>query len=1063
MIRVRITISVQLGCLVFLATSIGLAIVALATWYTNHQFVKDVRSDALMLSASLKSAQVSSTLLLMQTLARQAALRRSPQAALASYYENDNSADQWNRTAEDYDAMFSGNENSSIAVQARIYHKEGPDRILFSQTASDMLNLSLPYRKPDGKPALMGDHSYGFIPELYPRFNVRVISHTLNNYEAEYQGRIITAASPLLSGPYRVGDYLTLVSITIPILNNTSKNMILGWLTVVLDARLINDVIYSREGLGQGGVSLLVGPYNVTNKFPSGYLFNTPGLTPPDTFEMQYKISTGDVGDARRESEQRTAQPFDWSEYSLIRAGFTSATGKRNNVYSALSTRNERQNSVSVGCAIVNSSMVDWMVLVERPHAEIWAPINRLRRVILTCVFGIMAGLLAIVFPIAHYLSRPIRRLRDATCTSVLPQPEVHDPLNDQGSANYNPSEKGLSHKSIMSLCSRWFQNLYPWKRNLKRGIPVRRHFVIPSKVKDGKHLVHDELTELTGTFNKMVDELMTRYDELEERVRQRTAELELSKEAAEAANKSKTLFIANISHELKTPLNGIMGMLAVCMSEDNSPKMKQSLEVIYKSGDLLSNLLTDLLTFREMQIGQYSGLDEKEFRLRDIGSQVLAIFGQQAEDSGISLSIKFEDLYNGASMSGDNGVENDIVKRTEPEQLKDMLLYGDEHLILRVILNLVSNSLKFTPTGGSITVTVRCMGELSKSDVRNSSTSSHAQPKGVILEDAGQPVHTRTSSVSMSISSRALSSMNNSSNGATHCSSLSTTAENWLSLEVEVQDTGVGIPKHLHSKIFEPFVQADLSLKKRHSGAGLGLSICARLAGILKGTMRMRSQVGRGSSFVMSIPLRRVTSFTGTTDQSSFGLRVLAPQQALVTRSAPSSYLMGFDNTIQTLSFVTPPENSGRLHRALYAPISSSEALERAIAANVLVAEDNRTNQEVITRMLELEGIGNVTIAADGQEAVDKVRQSIERHVMYDLIFMDVQMPNLDGLEATRLIRRCGFKGPIVSLTAYSDQANMEECLAAGMDAFLTKPLRRAALKDVLKKHVLPDNPVTI
>lgn len=557
------------------------------------------RSDALMLSASLKSAQVSSTLLLMQTLARQAALRRSPQTALESYYKNDNADDQWDRTAEDYDAMFAGSEYNRIAVQARIYHKEGFDRVLFSQTADSMMNLSLPYQKPGGKPAIMGDVSYGYIPELYPPFIVRAINRTSDHYEAEYQGRAITGASPLLSGPYRVGDRLTLVSITMPIVNNTSSGQVMGWLTVALDARLINDIIESREGLGQGGVSLLVGPYNVTNKFPTGYLFDTPDSGYPTRFEIQYQLSTKDVGGAHRGFHFGTAPPFDWDDYPTIRTGFTSATGKRNNVGSALSTRNENQHGVSVGCAIVNSSMVDWMVVVERPHAEIWAPIKRLRRVILTCVFGTLAGMLIITFPAAHYLSRPVRRLRDATQTSVLPQSIEADPLNDQGAAEYDISDGALSLTGILTGRNNWYQKLYLRKYEPDTKAPVRRQFMIPSKVKDNRHFIHDELTELTRTFNQMVGELMTRYERLEARVRQRTAELELSKEAAEAANKSKTLFIANISHELKTPLNGIMGMLAVCMSEDNSPRLKESLETIYKSGDLLSNLLTDLLTFR--------------------------------------------------------------------------------------------------------------------------------------------------------------------------------------------------------------------------------------------------------------------------------------------------------------------------------------------------------------------------------------------------------------------------------------------------------------------------------
>jgi osomolarity two-component system sensor histidine kinase SLN1 len=126
-----------------------------------------------------------------------------------------------------------------------------------------------------------------------------------------------------------------------------------------------------------------------------------------------------------------------------------------------------------------------------------------------------------------------------------------------------------------------------------------RRQFCVPTRVKDYTYFVYNKLTDLITTFNKISNELTMQYESLKEKVRQRTAELELSKEAAEAANESKTLFTANISHKLKTLLNSIIGMCAVCMSENDALKLKQSLKVIYKSRELLLNLLTDLLTFR--------------------------------------------------------------------------------------------------------------------------------------------------------------------------------------------------------------------------------------------------------------------------------------------------------------------------------------------------------------------------------------------------------------------------------------------------------------------------------
>jgi osomolarity two-component system sensor histidine kinase SLN1 len=144
------------------------------------------------------------------------------------------------------------------------------------------------------------------------------------------------------------------------------------------------------------------------------------------------------------------------------------------------------------------------------------------------------------------------------------------------------------------------------------------------------------------ATFNDMTDELLRQYTSLESKVAARTQELEISKKAAEAANQSKTLFIANISHELKTPLNGILGMCAVCMGEDDLPKIKRSLQVVYKSGDLLLHLLNDLLTFSKNQIGQQLSLEEREFHLYDIKTQILTIFMQQVQEGRINFEVKF-------------------------------------------------------------------------------------------------------------------------------------------------------------------------------------------------------------------------------------------------------------------------------------------------------------------------------------------------------------------------------------------------------------------------------------
>lgn len=128
-----------------------------------------------------------------------------------------------------------------------------------------------------------------------------------------------------------------------------------------------------------------------------------------------------------------------------------------------------------------------------------------------------------------------------------------------------------------------------------------------------------------------------------------------------------------------------------------------------------------------------------------------------------------------------------------------------------------------------------------------------------------------------------------------------------------------------------------------------------------------------------------------------------------------------------------------------------------------VLVADDNNTNIEVVSRMLKLESVYDVTIAKDGQEAYELVKANFERDERFDVIFMDIQMPNLDGLQSTRLIRKMGYNAPIVALTAFSDASNVKDCMDSGMNEFLAKPIRRPALKKVLQKFAtIPEEPET-
>lgn len=352
----------------------------------------------------------------------------------------------------------------------------------------------------------------------------------------------------------------------------------------------------------------------------------------------------------------------------------------------------------------VVKGLADWALLIEQDKGEAFQPINKLRNILIGTVFGTFAVVVALVCPIAHFAVKPITRLKRATEKSIVPGSGglvvKADPSTGMRPPSYTPTGSHSSH-AVDSIGrdvpeppgdeERGRGRFYGMGEYIRRRAQRRdssqsgdgsdeqrrRAFRIPGKVRERKHIIHDELTDLTRTFNEMSDELVRQYENLEDRVAERTKELEEQKKVAEAANQAKSLFVANITHELRTPLNGILGMCAVCMQEDEIPKIKRSLGIVYKSGELLLHLLTDLLTFSRNQVGQMAiSLDEKEFRMTDVSTQIIAIFENQAKESGIDLGISI----------------------SPEKRVREMVFWGDSNRILQVLINLVSNSLKFTP-----------------------------------------------------------------------------------------------------------------------------------------------------------------------------------------------------------------------------------------------------------------------------------------------------------------------------------------------------------------------------
>ncbi|KAI1260894.1 osmosensing histidine protein kinase SLN1 [Xylariaceae sp. FL1019] len=1098
----RVAIREQLAALVLFAVLVSLAIISVPTWIYVHNFVVGVETDGLSLAASLKAAQIASSLQLVQTSVVSISTRILVQSAFLNFYRGNETEDNWVVADQDLATGLNYGGSSNL-LQAKLFSRNstGDGRGLTSIVAANISEIKLPYTKPDGSPVYLGDNDtdYGFPPSLYPNityYNTTDVDPLDPNYTVQVARpfpdvRIDSTVDGLVLGPLVVNDTYALISLTVPVRRINDNPTILGYMTVIAEASPLISIVRSPEGLGNTGIVLLVGPASGWNRFSK---YNLPVNS---THAAASNFSNADVsfvlppavpqGHKNRHPERTFAtgdytETFKSAAYNAVYRAFTRPNPNPSNSSSMLSTKNEEGIAVAVGYARPQTPLVNWTLIVEKDRSEAYIPIDTLQYILLGTVFGTAGLVLILVFPCAHFSVQPIRRLKAATEKSIAPPGYAEAYIDDFDYDNEDPAASGRAsskgEKGVMvhlrRLTGRHSKPKPPSSEHTSEN--ARRIFKIPGKVHDRKHYITDELTELTITFNEMSDELVRQYTSLEDKVAQRTRELEVSKKAAEAANESKTLFIANISHELKTPLNGILGMAAVCMEEDDLVRIKQSLKVLYKSGDLLFHLLEDLLNFSRNQIGQQQlSLEEKEFRLGDIRSQVQNIFQKQVKEGEIDFSVGFVSTeldpdHNPECASLDGRLP--VLGPGGTGRLKDMCLWGDQHRILQVLINLVSNSLKFTPKHGKVSVSIKCLGEAETSDEssRASSFSRHTVSfRGKFR--GGSMSNTSTTSRDIVTPGTALSINPMDPKIAPHLfahdraqSPTPTHAKPYL-FEFEVEDTGPGIPENMQQRVFEPFVQGDLGLSKKFGGTGLGLSICQQLANLMGGSITMRSTVGVGTAFTMRIPLKYTKDRASSTASSSMKSRTpsVASVEGEQRRSSlPQAAAEAKANVLDQqprlvgLSqpfFATAPKPTGKSpddHMKLAEKVRADKSEGKL---RVLVAEDNPTNIEVVSRMLKLEDVYDVTIAKDGQEAYDMVKVNMEHDHPFDLIFMDIQMPNVDGIQSTKLIRGMGFSKPIVALTAFSDESNVKSCMESGMNEFLSKPIRRPALKNILKK----------
>lgn len=606
---------------------------------------------------------------------------------------------------------------------------------------------------------------------------------------------------------------------------------------------------------------------------------------------------------------------------------------------------------------------------------------------------------------------------------------------------------KEIFISSVMMLFCIGIALIFGWR--LMRDVtgPIRNMVNTVDRIRRGQldsrveGFMLGELDMLKNGINSMAMSLAAYHEEMQHNIDQATSdlretleqmeiqnvELDLAKKRAQEAARIKSEFLANMSHELRTPLNGVIGFTRLTLKTELNPTQRDHLNTIERSANNLLAIINDVLDFSKLEAGKLI-LESIPFPLRNTLDEVVTLLAHSSHDKGLELTLNIK-----------NDVPDNVI--------------GDPLRLQQVITNLVGNAIKFTESGN----------------------------------------------IDILVEKRALSNTK-------------------VQIEVQIRDTGIGIPERDQSRLFQAFRQADASISRRHGGTGLGLVITQKLVNEMGGDISFHSQPNRGSTFWFHINLdlnpnviidgpstaclagKRLAYVepNATAAQCTLDLLSDTPVEVVYSPTFSALPLAHYDIMILSVpvTFREPLTmqherlakaasmtdflllalpchaqiNAEKLKQGgaaacLLKPLTSTRLLPALteycqlnhhpepllmdtskITMTVMAVDDNPANLKLIGALLE-DKVQHVELCDSGHQA---------KQMQFDLILMDIQMPDMDGIRACELIHQLPHQQqtPVIAVTAHAMAGQKEKLLSAGMNDYLAKPIEEEKLHNLLLRY---------